>query len=71
MIEDRSYSKKELADELYGTTIQPSSRLRKLQRELTGCSDLMTELHRLRYHNRDHGFSREMVARIRYFLCLD
>ena len=71
MIEDRDYSKQELADLLYAANIKPESRLKKLRREIHGCPGLMTDLRRLLYRPGDSGFTAQMIGRIKYWLCLD
>ena len=71
MLEVKDYSKQELADALYAKNIKPESRLRKLWREITGCPDLVADLHRLHYHSGDSGFTAQMVERIKYYLCID
>ena len=71
MLEEKDYSKQELADALYAGNIKPASRMKKLWRELSGCPELMQELRRLRYHTGDTGFTAEMVRRIKYYLCID
>ena len=71
MLEEKDYSKQELADALYAGNIKPASRMKKLWRELSGCPELMQELRRLRYHTGDTGFTAEMVRHIKYYLCID
>lgn len=71
MLEVKDYSKQELADALYANNIKPKSRVRKLWIEISGCPDLMADLHRLHYHPRDSGFTASMIERIKYHLCID
>ena len=71
MLEVKDYSKQELADAIYAGNIKPESRLRKLWREINGCPELVTELHRLHYHTGDTGYTAQMVERIKYYLCID
>ena len=71
MIEDRDYTKQELADALYGATIKPESRIRNLHREVTRCRDLMRALKRLGYRTGSNGYTREQVICIKQYLCLD
>lgn len=71
MLEVKDYSKQELADAIYAGNIKPKSRLKKLRREVSGCPDLMRDLHRLHYRTRDSGFTAQMVERIKYYLCIE
>ena len=71
MLEVKDYSKQELADAIYAGNIKPESRLKKLRREVSGCPDLMRDLHRLHYHTNDTGFTAAMVERIKYYLCIE
>ena len=71
MIEDRDYSKQELADAIYGTIILPKSRLEKLRREITGCKPLVEELRRMHSNPGDLGYTAPMVERIKYYLDLE
>ena len=71
MLEVKDYSKQELADAIYAGNIKPKSRLKKLRREVSGCPDLMRDLHRLHYHTNDTGFTAAMVERIKYYLCIE
>ena len=71
MIEERDYSKQELADAIYAGNIKPKSRLRKLRREINTCTPLKEDLKRLHARTGDTGYTREMVRRIKYYLCLD
>ena len=71
MLEVKYYSKQELADAIYAGNIKPKSRLKKLRREVSGCPDLMRDLHRLHYHTNDTGFTAAMVERIKYYLCIE
>ena len=71
MLEVKDYSKQELADAIYAGNIKPESRLKKLWREINGCSELVDELHRLHHHTGDTGYTAEMVEKIKYYLCID
>ena len=46
MLEVKDYTKQELADALYSSTIKPKSRLQRLRRETRGCPSLVADLHR-------------------------
>ena len=48
MLEEKDYSKQELADALYAGNIKPASRMKKLWRELSGCPELMQNRANLR-----------------------
>ena len=70
MIEVKDYSKQELADAIYGTKIQPKSRLEKLRREIRLCKPLMAELRHLHSLKGDSSYTAQMVERIIYYLDL-
>jgi len=71
MIEDRDYSKQELADLLYPNTENPESRLKALWREVTGCPELVEALRKLRYNPHGHTYTRRQVLVIKEMLCRD
>ena len=71
MLEVKDYSKQELADAIYANNIKPESRLHKLWREISGCHELVAELHRLHHRTGDTGYTAEKVERIKYYLCID
>jgi hypothetical protein len=71
MIEDKDYSKQELADAMYANNIKPESRLQKLRRDIKGCPSLVADLRRLHSRTGDTGYTADMVKRIKYWLCYD
>ena len=71
MIENRDYTKQELADAIYGTMILPKSRLEKLRREIRLCKPLVAELRRMHSLPGDISYTAPMVERIKYWLCID
>lgn len=71
MIEVKDYTKQELADAMYASTIKPESRLQNLRREITGCPPLVADLKRLHSRPGDSSYTAPMVERIKYWLCID
>ena len=71
MLEVKDYSKQELADAIYANNIKPESRLHKLWREISGCPELVAELHRLHHRTGDTGYTAEMVERRKYYVGID
>ncbi|MBR1410066.1 MAG: DUF4248 domain-containing protein [Prevotella sp.] len=71
MLEVKDYTKQDLADALYSSTIKPESRLQRLRREIRGCPSLVADLRRLHARTRDSSYTAEMVERIKYWLCYE
>ena len=71
MLEVKDYTKQELADALYSSTIKPESRLQNLRREINGCPPLVEDLRRLHSRPGDSSYTAQMVERIKYWLCYD
>ena len=71
MIEERAYTKRELADTLYSSKIKPASRTKALWREINSCPELLQALKRLRWNPRGSGFTSRQIIVLKELLCRD
>ena len=69
MIEERRYSKRELARLYWPETKNIKSALKNLRQDIKGCPELVAALQRTRWHVNRHSYSAEQVRLILKYLC--
>ena len=71
LIEERDYTKQELADLFFPNTKRPEARIKALWREVNGCSELVEALRRLRWNPRSHSYTKRQIEVMKELLCRD
>ena len=69
MIEERRYSKRELARLYWPETINIKSALKNLRQDIKVCPELVAALQRTRWNVNRHSYSAEQVRLILKYLC--
>ena len=69
MIEERRYSKRELARLYWPETKNIKSALKNLRQDIKGCPGLVAALQRTRWNVNRHSYSAEQVRQILKYLC--
>ena len=69
MIEERRYSKRELARLYWPETKNIKSALKNLRQDIKGCPELVAALQRTRWNVNRHRYSAEQVRLILKYLC--
>ena len=69
MIEERRYSKRELARLYWPETKNIKSALKNLRQDIKGCPELVAALQRTRWSVNRHSYSAEQVRLILKYLC--
>ena len=69
MIEERRYSKRELARLYWPETKNIKSALKNLRQDIKRCPELVAELQRTRWNVNRHSYSAEQVRLILKYLC--
>ena len=69
MIEERRYSKRELARLYWPETKNIKSALKNLRQDIKGCPELVAALQRTRWNVNRHSYSAEQVRLILKYLC--
>ena len=69
MIEERRYSKRELARLYWPETKNIKSALKNLRQDIKGCPELVAALQRTHWNVNRHSYSAELVRLILKYLC--
>ena len=69
MIEERRYSKRELARLYWPETKNIKSALKNLRQDIKGCPELVAALQRTHWNVNRHSYSAEQVRLILKYLC--
>ena len=69
MIEERRYSKRELARLYWPETKNIKSALKNLRQDIKGCPELVAALQRTHWNVNRHSYSAEQVRPILKYLC--
>ena len=69
MIEERRYSKRELARLYWTETKNITSALKNLRQDIKGCPELVAALPRTRWNVNRHSYSAAQVRLILKYLC--